>query len=138
MKGTARQALHQLHTTHGHLTADLVLEEAGHETSPLHSHFEWDDTEAAHRYRLNQARGLIRSFRVTYRDDQTAKSTVRAYVSVQSDNGPVYRATEDVLTDEFAHRLLVQQLQRDLKALERKYGHLQEYRNLLLAVAESA
>ena len=33
-------------------------------TSTFHAHFVWDDTEAAHRYRLQQAGGLIRKFKI--------------------------------------------------------------------------
>lgn len=48
----------------GTLTPADVVADAKQKTSPLHDHFTWDDKEAAHQHRLNQARELIRSVRV--------------------------------------------------------------------------
>ena len=48
----------------GVLTPADVVKDASDESSPLHSYFTWDDTEAAHQYRLDQARTLIRNVKV--------------------------------------------------------------------------
>lgn len=48
----------------GILTPDAVLKDAKTESSPLHSQFNWNDGEAAHQYRLEQARTLIRTVKV--------------------------------------------------------------------------
>lgn len=42
-----------------HLTADEILADARKRTSPINSAFEWDDTVAAEKYRLRQARALV-------------------------------------------------------------------------------
>src|SRR5512136_653723 len=47
----------------GLLTPDIVLKDAQDPTSVLHEEFEWDDAKAAHSYRVDQARELIRSVR---------------------------------------------------------------------------
>ena len=44
----------------GVYTPDGIVEAARDPANPLHPQFEWDDTVAGHRYRLNQARALIR------------------------------------------------------------------------------
>lgn len=48
----------------GLLTPNDVVADAKSETSPLHSFFTWDDTEASHQFRLDQARSLIRNVQV--------------------------------------------------------------------------
>lgn len=48
----------------GRLLPVDVVNAARDPASPLHSHFTWDDKEAAERYRLEQARTLIRSVKV--------------------------------------------------------------------------
>lgn len=48
----------------GRLTPDNVVDAAQDEASPLHKCFEWDDDAAAHMFRVEQARHLIRSVRV--------------------------------------------------------------------------
>lgn len=54
----------------GRLLPADVVEAARDPASPLHSHFEWNDSAAAEKYRLDQARTLIRSVKieVTVRD----------------------------------------------------------------------
>ncbi len=41
------------------LTASGVLAEAENKSSPFHELFEWDDSKAAHEYRLIQAQIII-------------------------------------------------------------------------------
>lgn len=48
----------------GRLTAKAVVEDARNEDSPLHAEFEWNDAKAAEKFRLEQARTLIQSFKV--------------------------------------------------------------------------
>ena len=48
----------------GRLTPENVLNEAKKKDSPLNGHFTWDDTEAAARYRLIEARTLIRRVKI--------------------------------------------------------------------------
>ena len=43
------------------LAAEKLLEEATSEGNVLHDAFNWDDSSAAHQYRLSQARHLLRS-----------------------------------------------------------------------------
>lgn len=60
----------------GRLTPEAVVRAAKDPTSPLHKRFEWDDSEAAHQYRLEQARRLIRSVMVTITTEERTISTV--------------------------------------------------------------
>lgn len=59
------QALQALADVHGgRLTPNIVLAAARNDASPLHKCFDWEDKSAAHRWRIEQARRLIRSVRV--------------------------------------------------------------------------
>jgi hypothetical protein len=81
----------------GVLLVDHVLNEARDESSVLHKHFEWDDTEAAENYRRYQARVLIQRCRITLVD--STPTQIRAFVSLPDDreNGGGYRLTTEVL-----------------------------------------
>ena len=46
------------------LTAESLLEEANKKSNPLHALFEWDDKEAGHLFRLQQARMIINEVKV--------------------------------------------------------------------------
>lgn len=64
------EILRDLEKDSGRLVPGDVVEAARDPDSPLHSHFTWDDTEAADKYRLQQAGVLIRSVKleITVRD----------------------------------------------------------------------
>lgn len=64
------------------LTPAQVLADARKPTSPLHTHFEWDNNAAAEAYRLDQARHLLRSVKVVFTDQRTGEESiaVRAFL----------------------------------------------------------
>lgn len=137
----ARELLQGIYDQKGELTPELVVAEAADPNSPLHDRFEWDDAKAAAAHRIEQARALIRSVRVTYAPSPEGEErTVRAFVSVRSpENGKprAYLPTETALADDAVRKLLLSELKRELKALERKYGHLEDYAEVLRLASES-
>lgn len=48
----------------GRITPEALVAAASDAESPLHAYFEWDDTEAAKRYRVIQARTMLRACNV--------------------------------------------------------------------------
>lgn len=72
-RAAIKQRLAELEREHGKLTASQVLNDAMQKNSPLHDQFEWDDSTAAHKHRLEQARTLIRSIRVVSTTTQVTK-----------------------------------------------------------------
>jgi hypothetical protein len=96
-----KKFLEKLANQHGGvLMVDDVIEAAKDASCVLHSHFEWDDTEAAKAYRKEQARSLIRRCKITLVDMPSAE--IRAFTSLPSDRetGGGYRLTSTVLNDE--------------------------------------
>lgn len=63
IKPAVRAELQKLDSS-GKLTPDNVIERAKVATSPLHGLFEWDDSVAAHKWRVEQARQIISSFEI--------------------------------------------------------------------------
>lgn len=61
----------------GRLTPDDVVEDARSPSSPLHDQFDWNDAEAAAKWRISQARELIRSVKVVINVETKEISTVR-------------------------------------------------------------
>ena len=84
----------------GTLTAENVVDDARSPESPLHQHFEWNDTAAAEKYRITQARKLISSVHVTIIEELRLIDTV-AYIR-DPDLGPRdqgYAAVTEIRTD---------------------------------------
>lgn len=63
----------------GLLTPNSVVLEARKKDSVLHDLFEWDEKKAAHAWRIDQARELIRSVKVVIKTERTTITTV-AYI----------------------------------------------------------
>jgi len=95
----------------GMLLVDDVLSEAKNVDSPLHKHFEWDDSVAAEAHRRYQARALIQKCHITLVESEPTK--VRAFVSLQSDRdtGGGYRLTTTVMSDDEMREELMHDMQ---------------------------
>jgi hypothetical protein len=83
----------------GLIVPEVVVAEAEDENSPLHKHFEWDDTEAAAQYRLAQARQLVARVRIKVVDPgpRYVNVTLPPKEGVPGRRGyvPIERATKD-------------------------------------------
>jgi len=121
----ALRELEQLHEQDGALRPERVIEVAADADSPLHSYFEWDDTEAARQHRIAQARQVIRSVKV-YVSDRPAVQ-VRAYVSMGVEHGRAYQRTSQVVNNEFTLNELRRSLGRDLQRIQRKLQLIDEF-----------
>lgn len=107
----------------GLLTAESVVEHAKKEDSPLHELFEWDDSEAAKLFRVQQARQVIRAY-VKY-EPRTARK-VRGLVSVPTDRVTTggYRTTEQVLLHEEWVTQMVSEIAAKVRGLKDQYSYL--------------
>lgn len=107
----------------GRLTPDAVVAAASDPQSPLHNRFEWDDSKAAHQFRLEQARTLIRGVKMLVTTETRTLSTVcyvhdpaadgQGYVSVQQLRAEPENAREALRT-EFARAASCLQRAEDL------------------------
>ena len=133
-----RDQLQKLYDANQRLTPALVLAEATDPDSPLHALFEWNDSEAAERWRLHQARELIRSVRVVYReaDDQDPAKSVRAWHAIRTEQGYVYEPAERVALDPFQRRLLLSDMEREWQQLKRRWADFDEFWKMLSAATE--
>ena len=110
----------------GRLMPEAVVEAARNSRSILHSFFDWDNTEAAEKWRVHQARNLIR-VTVTYigENDDTP---MRVFVSLHSDRQSKrgYQSTVNVLSDEDMRAELLEDALAELRAFREKYVALKE------------
>lgn len=110
----------------GILLPEHVVDFAKSPNTALHGKFTWDDSKAAHEYRLWQARQVIR-VNVTVIGNQQPE--VRAYVSLNSDRrqqGGGYRAITDVMSDAERRRELINQAFAEFDRWRKRYQELTE------------
>lgn len=137
------------------LTPTVVLNDARQESSVLHGYFEWDDSLAAEKYRLDQAGHLIRCVTVVYPDQKLeadprqislesvpavveAPRSVRAFVAVKRDGERLYESTERAMGDDEMRRQVLAQAHDELASVGRKYRELQELAGVFLALDQVA
>lgn len=104
------------------VTPEQVLEKAKDENTELHKCFDWDDTSAANKYRLYQARTLIQSFVLVREDEEKPK--IRAY-QITTETA-VYQPTRLFLQQPDEYKALLERAKGELKAFRQKYKQLQE------------
>lgn len=94
---------------------DVVEFAKENKRSELHRHFEWDDGAAADKYRLDQARNIIR-VHVTLVTPPGANRTVSvsAFVSLPDNRGNGYESIVDVMNNEERSTVLLQDTIRRL------------------------
>jgi len=124
--------LSSLYEKHHGLNPQLVVKWAkDHPRSALHSRFEWNNSKAAHAYRLWQARQLIVEVEVIYPD----RKVRQVYVSpVQNRGSTGYVALVDVLGDRAKRAMFLEQALAELERVAEKYRDLKELAGVWKAI----
>lgn len=132
-----------------------VIEASRNDEAVLHEIFEWDDPTAANYYRDSQARHLIRSVVVVFRDEQTNTMTepIRYFVHVnpkkiETEDDENYQTMESagvetepddiaqkhifipiktVMADEDLRNRFIEQALRELKSWRKRYGDISDF-----------
>lgn len=125
----------------GELLPKAVLDAARDDESPLHGQFDWEDSEAAEKWRLHQARNLIRVV-VSYEPVGDGQSVpCRVFVSLTPDRiagGAGYRLVSSVMLDPDQRRQLLADARADMKRFMSKYQNLTELAKVFDAMASAS
>lgn len=109
----------------GALTPESVVEAAADPDHPLHSQFNWDDTEAADAWRRQQARILIARVRVVVARTTTRgvrEVEVRGMASVLSGEVRQYVPVSEIKADPLLAKQVLDQIRAEIAAMRRKYS----------------
>lgn len=115
-------AIDRLAEIHGGIISPRdVVDAAKNEASPLHPYFEWDDSVAAEKFRLGQARTLMR-IRIDYQDlPNNSTMTIPLYSSAWPLRGEGKRSYQKTITllseEDYTDRLALDCLKRALSQL---------------------
>lgn len=85
------------------LTPEQILADARRKESVLHDYFEWDNTEAARKYRIQQARELMQMV-VEVRFIENRPVEVRKFVSVKKGTKDQHYVTMDTALKNKSYR----------------------------------
>ncbi|WCM88820.1 hypothetical protein [Acidovorax sp. NCPPB 3576] len=135
------ERLDQIRSKANGLTPESVVADAAQPSSVLHPHFEWDDSKAAERYRLDQAGHLIRSVTVVFEEPEASAPprTVRAFLPVETGTGErVYESSVRAMNDGEMRAQVLKRAHAELSAVSRKWRELQELAGVFEALDQVA
>lgn len=103
----------------GELTPQAVIEDAKKVSSPLHKHFEWDDSIAGEKFRMYQARKLMGEIYEVVVTNST-KNEFRSFVHVTNTDGkPVYVTVDTAFKQKNYTVQLIEDAQEDIARLSK-------------------
>lgn len=109
-----------------------IVDKARDESTELHKCFEWDDTKAAEKYRVYQARQIVCHLIVKEVDDEQQKQEVRFFYKTDSQEG--YKPVSYIMRNEDEYQKLLDRALSELKAFQKKYSTLKELDGLFDAI----
>ena len=108
-------------------TPQAVLEKARDESAELHKCFTWDDTKAAEKWRIQEAKLITANLVVNYKkeDSQNEKpEIIRAFFRTDSSIHAGYKRTIEIIKDEDEYAGLLMVAKKELKQFKDKYSIL--------------
>lgn len=111
------------------LTPETVLEEARCEASPLHEHFEWDDSVAAEKHRLQQAGHLLRSLEVIF--ERNEQAPIRQYHIIKQKDEVSYVNIKKVMQVPNFRAQVLEQCRNDMSHFISKLERFRDLQHVL-------
>ena len=131
------QEIERLRRKRGHLTAQLLVDEASDPASKLHNEFQWDDTAAAEAYRLDQASYLLRAIVIVREPQNGDPRIVRAFVHLADEEaGPVFTSITVAMGDPLMRLQVLDRAWRELEGWRQRYSEYHELAKVFAAMDE--
>lgn len=116
-------------------TTAQILDKARDEQTELHKCFDWDDAEAAEKWRLQQARHIVCNLVIKEKSD-TPRPKVRVFFKTDADSG--YKPTVMIMQDTDEYRKLLDRALAELNSFRAKYKTLVELDGVFDAIDKVA
>jgi hypothetical protein len=111
-------------------TPQQILEKARDSNTELHKCFTWDDTEAAEKWRISEARAVVRNLKIIEQkpDKQSDPTTIRVFYKTDNESG--YKPTKLILKKPNEYKSLVERCRSELLAIKQKFNSISEYEEI--------
>ena len=135
-KADANKCYEEIQEIGEEVKPEQVLDKARDSDSELHKCFDWDDSSAAEKYRLHQARLVINHLIVVKRDVEEEKEPVQFRVMLKNDTAREsgYKQTLVMVRDEDEYKKMLEQAYRELHSFKQKYSCLSELSEILALI----
>lgn len=114
------------------ITPEQVLYAAKNPESELHKCFEWDDKEAANKYRLSQARKVIQL--IVVKDENDEPEDIPKRVFQISSETAVYQPIKFFVENKSEYKELLNRAKNELIAFKKRYADIIELEDVIVAI----
>ena len=132
-KADAEKVYHEIESL-GECGPERIVEYAKDDSTELHKCFEWDDTKAAERWRVQQARMVCNSLTVTIEVEEAEPISVR--IIEHDDTEKVYRPIVATVRNEDQYSRLLSQAKSELASFKRRFQSIKELRAIIDDIEE--
>ena len=135
-KADAQKCYEEIQEIGEEIKPEQVLDKARDKDSELHKCFDWDDSSAAEKFRLYQARNVLNHLIVIKRDVEEKTEPIQFRVMLKNDrtHGSGYKQTIVMVKDEDEYKKLLEQAYSELHTFKQKYSCLSELANILALI----
>lgn len=116
-------------------TTAQILDKARDEKTELHKCFDWNDAEAAEKWRLQQARHIVCNLVIKEKGDEP-KPEVRVFFKTDNESG--YKPTVLIMQDKDEYQKLLARALAELNSFRAKYKTLTELDGVFDAINQLA
>lgn len=123
----------------GSVTSQALLDVSRPISAPTHNLFEWDDTIAAERYRLQQATVAINAIEIEIVDGSNTKVPQVAFINVTKKapkRAGSFVPIDIALSNSNMRETILANALSELKSFSRKYQNLKELADVFAAIKE--
>lgn len=116
----------EIHEIGDEISPEQIVEKAKDDSTELHKCFEWNNDAAAEKYRIVQARQIMRQLVVVKPQEENKPSPTPVRVFMMTDYQSSYKPLELILSKPDEHAALLHRAFAELTAFKNKYHMLSE------------
>lgn len=128
----AQKVANEIGEIGGEVTPAQIVERAKDKATELHKCFEWDDSVAADKYRLYQARKVVCHLVIKEVEEKADTAPVRVFHKTGKGEG--YKSFELIVKNKTEYEKLLEQAMSELRAFKAKYHTLSELDEILALI----
>lgn len=131
----AGETISEIEKRDGVVTKESFLEASRPIEAPTHNAFEWNDSVAAEKYRLEQSGRIIRNLCVKIiKDDKPEKVTAYVNINKTTADNARYMSLQVALEDDENRSAVLENALNELRLFKRKYETLSELAEVFTAI----
>lgn len=131
-KADAQKVADEIGAIGEEVTPAQILEKARDSKTELHKCFEWDDTKAAEKYRLYQARQVVCN--LVFKEVEEKEESVPRRIFHRTENTGGYKPLELIVKNPTEYEKLLEQAMAELRSFKAKYHSLSELEDILALI----